>query len=189
VGALGAVRRSAVDDDLRTIVASTDKLDAETRAGVVALCVAAHAESDFERLFEYIPAGGRHFLAYRGHELAAHAVVTTRWLHTAGQRLKTAYVDAVATLPRYQGAGYGSAVMRLLADNVADYDISCLETERPQFYARLGWELWRGPLGGLRADVLIPTPEQEGIMILRTARTPPLDLDRQLLIEWDGRLW
>jgi GNAT superfamily N-acetyltransferase len=43
--------------------------------------------------------------------------------------LRTAYVDAVATLPEYQRRGIGTAVMRYLASVVTDCDIACLETE------------------------------------------------------------
>ncbi len=122
--------------------------------------------------------GGIHVLAYRGQELAGHAVATTRWLQPDGlPLLRTAYVDAVATLPAYQGQGIGSALMRHLATAIADFEIGCLETDRVSFYARVGWELWRGPLAGRRATVLLPTPDQQGIVILRLARTPPLDLD------------
>jgi aminoglycoside 2'-N-acetyltransferase I len=118
-------------------------------------------------------------------------VVTTRWLQPEGQSvLKTAYVDAVATLPVYQGQGYGSALMRHLAQHIDDYTIACLETERPAFYERLGWELWRGPLAGRSEQGLIPTPDQRGIMVLRLPQTPGLDLDQGLTIECQtGRTW
>ena len=37
---------------------------------------------------------------------------------------------------------------------------------------------------------VIPTPDQQGIMILRLRRTPELDLDGELTIECDGgRMW
>lgn len=168
----------------------TEDLDAAARTAIIELCIAAHQEEDFKNLFSYIPSGGRHFLAYHETQLVSHAVVTTRWLQSAGQPLlKTAYVDAVSTLPAYQGQGYGSAVMQHLAHNIADYDIACLETERVSFYERLGWELWRGPLAGRKGTELIPTPDQTGIMILRLAHTPTLDLDRLLTIEVEGRIW
>lgn len=168
----------------------TEDLDAAARTAIIELCIAAHQEEDFRNLFSYIPSGGRHFLAYHETQLVSHAVVTTRWLQSAGQPLlKTAYVDAVSTLPAYQGQGYGSAVMQHLAHNIADYDIACLETERVSFYERLGWELWRGPLAGRKGTELIPTPDQTGIMILRLAHTPTLDLDRLLTIEVEGRIW
>jgi len=75
------------------------------------------------------------------------------------------------------------------SDNISDFEIACLETERVSFYARVGWELWQGPLAGRRATELLPTPDQKGIMILRLARTPPLDVESFLVIEYDGRIW
>ena len=170
----------------------TEDLDDATRASIIQVCVEAHQEEDFKNLFVYIPSGGWHFLAYHNDELVSHAVVTTRWLQPEGQRLlKTAYVDAVATLPDYQGFGHGSALMRQLASEIDDeYVLACLETEQETFYERLGWEVWRGPLAGRSEDGMIPTPEQTGIMILRLSQTPALDLDEGLSIECQpGRIW
>jgi len=79
--------------------------------------------------------------------------------------------------------------MRHLATVLADFEMACLQTERVSFYARSGWEVWRGPLAGRRATELLPTPDQKGVMILRLARTPPLDIDRLLVIEYAGRIW
>jgi aminoglycoside 2'-N-acetyltransferase I len=170
----------------------TEDLDSPTRASIIEVCIAAHQEEDFKNLFSYIPSGGWHFLAYREDELVSHAVVTTRWLQPEGQPLlKTAYVDAVATLPTYQGFGYGSALMRQLAREIdAEYIIACLETERISFYERLDWEVWRGPLAGRSEDGLIPTPQQTGVMILRLSQTPALDVNQGLSIECQpGRIW
>lgn len=172
--------------------AKTEDWDATTRASIIQVCIAAHQEEDFKNLFAYVPSGGWHFLAYRDQQLVSHALVTTRWLQPAGQPvLKTAYVDAVATSPTYQGRGYGSTLMRQLASEIEhEYIIACLETERPAFYAQLGWELWRGPLAGRSEQGLIPTPEQRGIMVLRLPQTPILDLDQGLTIECQpGRIW
>jgi aminoglycoside 2'-N-acetyltransferase I len=171
-------------------VINTEDLADDIRAAIIQVCFSAFQEEDFLRLFSYIPAGGRHFLAYHGTTLVSHAVVTTRWLQPDDQPLlKTAYVDAVATLPAYQGQGYGSAVMQQLAQNIGDYDIAGLQTDRPGFYARLGWELWRGALGGRSAQGVIPTPEQQGVMVLRLARTPAINLDSALTVECTGRIW
>ena len=79
--------------------------------------------------------------------------------------------------------------MRHLATVIADFELACLETERVSFYARLGWEVWRGPLVGRRATELLPTPDQQGIMILRLACTPPLDVESLLVVEYDRRIW
>ena len=172
--------------------ARTENLDEATRAEIIQVCIEAHQEQDFKNLFTYIPSGGWHFLAYRGKQLVSHAVVTTRWLQPEGlSELKTAYIDAVATLPVVQGEGYASALLHHLAEEIdGEYVIACLETERRTFYERLGWEVWRGPLAGRGKDGLIPTPDQTGIMILRLSQTPPLDLDRGLTIEdQGGRIW
>jgi aminoglycoside 2'-N-acetyltransferase I len=150
----------------------TEELGADARSAIIHVCRTAHQEDDFIHLFSYIPSGGIHVLAYDEQELVGHAVATTRWLQPEGlPLLRTAYVDAVATLPAHQGRGIGSAVMRHLASVISDYEIACLETERMEFYTQLGWEAWQGALAGRKAEVLIPTPEQEGIMILRLDRT------------------
>jgi aminoglycoside 2'-N-acetyltransferase I len=170
----------------------TQKLSASTRAQVIQVCIAAHQEEDFQNLFSYVPFGGWHFLAYHHDQVVSHAMVTTRWLQPDGHPvLKTAYIDAVATLPTFQGQGYGSAVMRHLAEEIdQEYEIACLETDRETFYERLGWQTWRGPLAGRGKDGLILTTEQPGIMILRLSQTPELDLDSMLTIECQtGRIW
>ena len=170
----------------------TEELGADTRNAIVNLCVVAHQEEDFKYLFSYVPSGGWHFLASQGEQLVSHAMVTTRWLQPAGQPvIKTAYVDAVATLPNAQRRGHGSTLMRYLASKIGDeYVIGCLETDRVEFYERLGWETWRGPLAGRNEQGLIPTPEQKGIMVLRLSQTPVLNLDSTLTIECqDERIW
>ena len=179
-----------MSESIMVTSARTEELNAETRASIIQVCRTAHQEDDFTHLFSYIPSGGIHVLAYREHELVSHAVATTRWLQPEDlPLLRTAYVDAVATLPAYQGQGIASTLMRHLATVLSDFEIACLETERVSFYARLGWEVWRGPLAGRRATELLPTPDQKGIMILRLARTPPLDVESLLVIEYDGRIW
>ena len=170
----------------------TEELDTNTRNTIVNLCIVAHQEEDFKNLFSYVPSGGLHFLAFQGEQLVSHALVTTRWLQPEGQSLlKTAYVDAVATLPTLQRQGHGSAVMRHLASAIdGEYVIACLETERVEFYEQLGWQIWRGPLAGRSEQGLVPTPEQNGIMILRLSQTPALNLDSTLTIECqDERIW
>jgi aminoglycoside 2'-N-acetyltransferase I len=167
----------------------TQDLSEAERVTIIDLCTEAH-QVDFGPLFSFLPPDGLHVLAYVEERLVSHAVVTTRWLQPDNlPLLKTAYVDAVATHPLYQGQGIGSALMRHLASVISDYEIACLETERVSFYAQLGWQEWRGALAGRKETELIPTPDQKGIMILRLAQTPPLDLDSSLTVEYDGRIW
>ena len=170
----------------------TEELDADTRQTIIDVCILAHQEEDFKNLFSYVPWGGWHFLAFQRKQLVSHALVTTRWLQPEGHPvLKTAYIDAVATLPAAQGRGHGSALMRHLASAIdSEYVIGCLETERITFYEWVGWEVWRGPLAGRSEQGLIPTPEQKGIMVLRLSQTPPLNLNSLLTIECqDTRIW
>jgi aminoglycoside 2'-N-acetyltransferase I len=168
----------------------TRELDARARATIVELCTAAY-QADFSPLFYDLPPDGLHFIAYLDEQIVSHAVVTTRWLQPERRPiLRTAYVDTVATLPAYQRRGYGSAVMDELTADISTYDIACLKTDRMGFFERLGWQRWRGSRAGRAGHELIPTPTQENIMILRLAKTPPLDLDRMLTIEIQaGRIW
>jgi aminoglycoside 2'-N-acetyltransferase I len=167
----------------------TKDLSEAERSAIVRLCTEAH-QMDFGPLFSFLPPYGLHILAYDERQLVGHAVVTTRWIQPNSlPLLKTAYVDAVATHPAYQRQGIGSSVIRHLASVIQDYELACLETERVSFYAQLGWEEWRGPLTGRNGTELLPTPDQKGIMILRLAHTPSLDLDSSLIVEHDGRIW
>jgi aminoglycoside 2'-N-acetyltransferase I len=169
----------------------TRQLDAAMRAAIVELCTEAHGK-DFSRLFFYLPTDGLHFIAYRDDQIVSHAVITTRWVQPERLPiLRTAYVEAVATLPGYQRRGYGSAVMRELTIHVGEYNIACLAADRVTFFEQLGWQRWRGSRAGRAPDgSLIPTPAEQNIMILRLANTPPLDLDRLLTIEAQaGRIW
>src|SRR5687768_16864038 len=120
----------------------TQDLSETERSIIVSLCTQAH-QVDFSPLFSFLPPDGLHVLAYDEERLVSHAVVTTRWLQPDNlPLLKTAYVDAVATQPLYQGQGIGSTLMRHLASVISDYEIACLETERVSFYAQLGWQEW-----------------------------------------------
>jgi aminoglycoside 2'-N-acetyltransferase I len=170
----------------------SSELDEPTRAAVIDVCLAAHEDPVFRDLFSYLPPDALHVLAYLGRHVVGHAVVTTRWLQPHGLPvLRTAYVDAVAVLPAHQGLGVGSAVMRhLVSLVVGEYDIACLETDRVEFYERMGWQEWRGPLAGRSDDGLIPTPDQRGVMVLRLPRTPTLDPNSLLTIEaYATRIW
>ena len=140
---------------------------------------------------KYFAADARHFLAYDGDTLMSHAVVTTRGVQPEGLPiLRTAFVDAVSTLPSRQNQGYGSMTMRRLAESIGDYEIGCLQTDRTSFYAQLGWQEWRGPLAGRSDRGLIPTPNQRGVMVLQLPITPPFHLDAALSIERQPeRIW
>jgi aminoglycoside 2'-N-acetyltransferase I len=175
-------------------VVTADALDAVARAEIIALCESAYGE-DFTRLFEEL-SGSVHVLARDDHgALVSHAEWVTRWLQPAGHPvLRTAYVEAVATAPERQRLGFATAVLRCLGDELArdsKWELAALSPSDHAFYARLGWELWQGPLGIRRGDNVEPTPSDEEVMILRLPGVPAtLDLTSLLTAEWRaGELW
>lgn len=155
---------------------------------IYALCQRAYGE-DLRALFATFQ-DVTHVPGFLDGVLVAHAMWVTRWLQPGNAPpLRTAYVEMVATEPRFQRRGFATAVMRHLADAISAYDLGALSPAETSVYARLGWVFWRGPLF-IRADQqLIPTPDEQ-VMILRLPQTPPLDLDQPLSAEWRlGELW
>jgi len=179
---------------VRLDVVRVDALDDAVRAEIITLCESAYGE-DFTRLFEELP-GSVHVLArdQRG-VLVSHAEWVTRWLQPAEHPpLRTAYVEAVATAPKQQRQGLATALLRHINDVlVADstWELAALSPSDPAFYARVGWEPWRGPLAIRRGDRIEPTPPDERVMILRLPRTPATLITSSLLTaEWrTGELW
>ena len=158
------------------------------RAEILALCTRAY-QVDFE-VFYHTFIDPTHVLAYLDGQLVSHALWVERWLQPQDlPALRTAYVEAVATEPEYQGRGLASGLLRFLATQIQAYDLGGLSPSAASFYERLGWESWRGLLY-IRAETgLMLTPEEE-VMILRLPRTPSLDLDTSLSAEWrEGELW
>jgi aminoglycoside 2'-N-acetyltransferase I len=176
-----------------TIVAGAALPPAE-RAELAALCTRAFAE-DFTNAFDQFDAP-THVVARVGGRPVSHALWVPRGLDHGGVALRSAYVEAVATEPAEQGRGYATAVMRALAGAVAaedaaggPYDVGALAPSDPAFYARLGWENWRGTLFVRRGAETYETPD-EGVMVLRLPRTPPLDLAGPLTAGWrPGEVW
>jgi aminoglycoside 2'-N-acetyltransferase I len=170
-------------------VKQTGSLLAAEAAEVRALCCEAYQENLSGLLADLGP--GVHVLGRAEGALVTHAMWIPRPLR-AGARppLLSAYVEAVATRPAFQRRGLASAVMRRLAHEIGSHDLGALCPSDESFYARLGWERWRGPLFVERTGLLEPTPE-ETVMVLRLPRTPPdLDLDAPLSAQWrPGEVW
>jgi aminoglycoside 2'-N-acetyltransferase I len=144
-------------------------------------------ESDWDHAL-----GGMHFILQHDGRVAAHAAVVERELEVDGIRLRTGYVEAVGTEPGLQGRGLGTRVMIEASDHVRDrFEIGALGTGRHHFYERLGWETWQGPTSVRTRDGLQPTPEDDGyILVLRTPRTPPVDLRGPINCDWrPGDVW
>ncbi len=164
------------------------------------LCRRAYGE-DLTALFDAYTADF-HLTARLNDTLVSHAMTVTRWLQAGdGPLLRTAYVELVATEPKFQGRGFATAVMERLGRDIAtaSYDLGALCPADTRLYQRLGWEYWQGPLfirppsatePPTAPAELLPTPE-ERVMILRLPNTPPLDLTLPLSAEWraGGELW
>ena len=134
---------------------------------------------------------GVHVIGHQDGRIVSHAMWVDRALQVGhGETLRTAYVEAVATRPAFQRRGFGTELLRRLANEIQDYDLGALSPSDERYYARLGWEPWRGPLFIRTASGLEATPD-EGVMILRLEKTPAdLDLDSSLSAEWrHGELW
>jgi aminoglycoside 2'-N-acetyltransferase I len=191
-GAVPAAERTAMSCNLEVVAA--DALGPAARAEIIELCESAYKE-DFTRLFELLP-DSVHVMARDEHgALVSHAEWVPRWLCPAGLPvLRTAYVEAVATAPDQRGRGFATAVLRRVADEVLGHsmwEIGALSPSDPAFYARLGWELWKGPLAIRNGGRFEPTSESERVMILRLPHTPAtLDVNAGLTAEWrEGELW
>ena len=152
------------------------------------LCDAAYA-TPTRRFFEALGPGD-HLLGRAGGILVSHLMWITRWLQPDGtSALRTAYVEMVATAPSAERQGFASELLRRFVPLVQDFDLAALCPATDVVYARLGWRFWRGPLSTRRNGILIPTPE-ERVMILPLAKTPTLDPDLPLSVEWrEGEVW
>lgn len=142
--------------------------------------------------------GGDHVWCVDVRGLVAHGSVAGRTLSCAGTILEAGYVEAVAVRADARGRGHGRIVMEALHGLVRErFAIGALCAAVDGYYDRLGWERWRGPTfvagpAGLRArDAWIRTEEEDGgIFVLRTPRTPALDLDGPIACEWrPGDVW
>jgi aminoglycoside 2'-N-acetyltransferase I len=166
---------------------SSAALSSSIAAELRALCDAAYHE-DMAGYFEAI-GPGEHLLGWHDGGLASHLMWLTRWLQAEGPLLRTAYVELVATAPAMERRGYATALLQYFPSQVTDFDIAALSPATDTLYAKVGWRFWRGPLAVRTPQGLVPTPEEE-VMVLTLPRTPVLDLELPLSIEWrPGEVW
>ena len=173
---------------LRIQSVASAALSPPTRAAILRLCESAYGEPMVRYLGDVGP--GEHLLGWRDDLLASHLMWVTRALQPAGMSpLRTAYVELVATARESLGRGYATALLQAFADLAADYELAALSPATAGLYTRLGWRFWRGPLSIRTVAGLVPTPDEQ-IMILRLAQTPPLDDTAPLTAEWrPGEVW
>ncbi len=144
-------------------------------------------DEDWEHTF-----GGVHFVIEEDDRIVSHASVVERELHTGPHRLRTGYVEGVATSPRHRRRGLGSDVMRAAGASIDEtFELGALGTGLVAFYERLGWIVWQGPTGVRGPEGVVPTPEEDGSILVRlTPSTPVLDRSAFLSCEWrPGDVW
>jgi aminoglycoside 2'-N-acetyltransferase I len=136
--------------------------------------------------------GGHHVLVTADGRIVAHAAVVGRPIEFGGRRLRTGYVEAVATAPDVRRRGHGTRAMLAIGELIRNgFEIGMLGTGEHGFYERIGWTTWRGP-SFLRTDAgLVATPDDDGyLMVLRTPSTPELDPGAPVSCDWrDGDVW
>jgi len=168
--------------------AQTDQLAPELLAELTRLCEAAFEES-FEGAWARV-GPGIHIIAEVDRRIVAHAMIVDRRLYVGDEMdvaLDTGYVEHVATLPSEQRRGHGAAVMREVDRIIGEeYVLGGLATGSNAFYERLGWETWRGPTSVRMPDGerVRSAPDDGGVMVLRTPRTPPLSLEEPIAADW-----
>ena len=136
--------------------------------------------------------GGTHVWLTRSQRVVSHGSLVERTITCTGTRLRVGFVEAVATETAHRRQGCGGAVMKRIGELIrGGHPLGVLSTSAHGFYETLGWERWRGPTFMEGPDGPEATPNDDGdIMILRTPRSPRLDLDGAIVCDWrPGDVW
>jgi len=136
--------------------------------------------------------GGVHALIQDRRGIVSHGAIVARSVLCDGHSLCVGYLEAVATRPDQRRHGYASRVLRKLGEIIArDYDIGALSTSLQAVYAPLGWESWHGPSYVQTPHRRVRTADEDGgLMVLRTPRTPPVNIGGDIVADWrTGDVW
>jgi aminoglycoside 2'-N-acetyltransferase I len=136
--------------------------------------------------------GGLRALVRDEHGIVSHAALVPRIIVCDGRSLRAGYIEAVATRSDQRRRGNAKMVLGKLGEIIArDYDIGVLSTGLPSVYSPLGWERWRGASYAQTFGGRVRTAaDDDGLMVLRTSRTPHLDLSGDIVADWrSGDIW
>jgi len=145
------------------------------------------AEEDFAHAI-----GGLHALIRDTRGIVSHAAIVPRIMVCDGHPLRVGYVEAVATRSDQRRRGYANQVLGKIGEIIArNYDIGVLSTGLHEVYSPLGWQRWRGASYVQTTCERVRTADDDGgIMVLRTSRTPVLDLGGTIVADWrSGDIW
>ena len=172
-------------------VASTAAVSTSFLSDVRALLDSAF-EGDFTDEDWDHAVGGVHVWLSGSHGLISHGSLVERTFVCSGETLDVGYVEAVATAAAHRQKGYGATVMKQIGELIRErYALGVLSTGSHAFYETVGWESWRGPTFVEGPHGRERTPGDDGgVMILRTSRSPRLDLDGEIVCDWRlGDVW
>jgi aminoglycoside 2'-N-acetyltransferase I len=173
-------------------LATTADLHASDLRAIRLLMGAAFGDRFSEEDWTHATGGTHFFVRNSGGSVVSHASVVGRRLESSGAQLNTGYVEAVATQPEFQRKGLGTAVMLRVAEFLQEhFDLGALSSGKPAFYERLGWITWRGPTWCREEGHLARTADEDGgVLVLPTRRSPPLDFEGDITVEWrSGDVW
>lgn len=145
----------------------TFNVSLELRREITNMCNEAYGQ-DFDLLFSLLPPDGLHLTGRLEGILVTHLVVTDRWLKPeTGAQLRTAYIDAVATLPEFRRHGYaGQLITKAIGLFEGNHDLIALSANDPALYKKHGFHFWPG-LQYLENETASGTeisPEQHNLM-------------------------
>lgn len=167
---------------LELLTVSSTEMKPSQISDVIQLCSQVF-QCDYS-YYMNLPLDRVHVLGYIDGLLVSHALWLDRRLRVGdGPRLNSAYVEGVATREDRRKQGFGSAVMQRLQKEIAGYDLGALSPSRPEWYERLGWVRWQGPLWIVKDCDRLETSD-ECVLVYRTPQTGQIDLTSRLTGEW-----
>jgi aminoglycoside 2'-N-acetyltransferase I len=132
-----------------------------------------------------------HALVWDGPDLVGHASVVQRRLLHDGRALRAGYIEGVAVRASHRGRGHGATMMGALERVVRGaYDLGALSSSKAAaFYARRGWQPWRGQTFALTPSGIQRTADEDDAVFV-LPHLIPLDLSGELTCDWrDGDVW
>jgi aminoglycoside 2'-N-acetyltransferase I len=135
--------------------------------------------------------GGLHAVVRDGDTIVGHAALNQRHLVHEGRALRAGYVESVAVHPDHRRQGIGHDVIAALEPVIERaFDLGVLyatDAGRPLYLSR-GWAPWEGRLFAFTPDGIVPTPDDEGGVLVFD--TGALDLTADLTCDFrSGDLW
>ena len=169
--------------EFNLVVKKNHDLSPEELENVITLCSNAFNE-DFRPYMKDF-AGGIHILGCYENRLVSQVLWLNRWVRIENTPLlRTAFLDALAVDEKFRKRGIASSMMTRLVEEITDYDIAVLTTDSIDFYKRIGWQAWQGPVSFQRVDGRITPLNNQTFMVLSLPKTPALDVNLPLTVEW-----